>query len=138
MAGNANVLKSAWPQGEDGIILLELGPFEVEASKTNYVVDALRVPYAFEPVYAEVASHTVTVTNGITLDVLDNESTPQQIVEDHTLAASTAGSTANASMTIDDFGPVLADAVLSVRYTSGASDTSVNTKVRLWVRPVHK
>jgi hypothetical protein len=137
MAGDANIKRSAYPGGDEDYVILTLGPFNVEASKTNHDVDQMKVPFAFKPIYAEVSSYEVAITNAVTIDVLDDTGTPQQIVQDHTLVAVTKGSAIASEMTIDDVGPVLADAKLKVRYTSGASDTSEHTKVRLWVKPLY-
>ena len=97
----------------------------------------IEVPYAFRLKKAEKISEAVAITNGVTLDVIDDTGTPQVLIADEAITAITAGSAVTAACTVDDEGPVYAGAKLSARYTSGASDTSRHTTIRLWVEPLH-
>lgn len=140
-AGDANVHRMPYPFGEDAVLLLMSGQVNIEASKTNHVWDYMTIPFEFRPDRVEIASQTVAITNAITIDVADEESTPQVMVNDEALAAITAGAGAGSDIvvaTIDDYGPFLADGALLFRYTSGVSDTSVGTRARLWVTPTYK
>ena len=135
MAGNADRLDRPFPHGKH-ILVWQTGQVNIEASKTDHVWDVSYVQYAFRPTHFEICSQTVAITNAITIDIADNEGTPNVIVDNEALAAVTAGaSTAPIQGTIDDRGLVLYGAVLIARYTSGASDTSVGTRVRLWGIP---
>lgn len=132
-------LKSAWPQG-DGIIIVNSGQVNIEASKTNHVWDVMVIPFSFVVKRVEIISQTVTIGNSITIDVADDASTPNVIVNDEALAAITAGAATAASIinaAIDDTDDIIASDALIFRYTSNGSDTSVGTRVRLWIRPVN-
>lgn len=136
MAGNANdITKRPFPFG--GLQLIEFPPVDIQASKTDYVYAQIEVPYAFRLKKAEKISEAVAITNGVTLDVIDDTGTPQVLIADEAITAITAGSAVTAACTVDDEGPVYAGAKLSARYTSGASDTSRHTTIRLWVEPLH-
>jgi hypothetical protein len=137
MAGNANLIDRPYPNGPE-ILVWQTGNVAIEASKTDHVWDVTYVQYAFYPTKVEICSQTVAITNAITIDLADNEGTPNVIMNNEALAAVTAGaSTAPIQATIDDRGLVLQGAVLIARYTSGASDTSVGTRMRLWGCPLN-
>ena len=106
MAGNANKIDAPYPRG--GLFCIESAPVDIQASKTDYVWDQQEIPEACTPVWAEKISEQVTIANGITADVLDDEGTPQQIIQDEAITAIAAGAGATARCTIDDTGPLLA------------------------------
>lgn len=136
MAGSTTKISPPWPHA-DGLLCIESKPVNIAASKTDHVWDVLTIPFKCELVWAEWVSQAVTITNGVTVDVLDDSGTPQIIIENEAITAITDGAAATTRCTVDDTGPILPDSQLKFRYTSGASDTSVATKFRLWVRPLH-
>lgn len=138
MAGGvAADLRSPWPKGSDGIILLQSNSTDFIASQTNKVFDVLTVPFACKPIYAETVSQAMAITNGITLSVIDDTGTPKEMITDAAAAAITAGASAITALAVVKSVIFYAGALMKFTYISGASDTSVNTIVRLWVKPLY-
>lgn len=136
--GTAADIRSAWPKGEDGLILLQSLPCDVAASKTDHRWDQLLVPFAFKAVRAEMCAEEVVDANAsCTFTVLDDTGTPKKVINAQATTAITDGSSARAALTVDKSVTILAGALLSFEYTSTGSDTSRNLVIRLWVKPIN-
>lgn len=136
--GDANDLRAPWPKGDDGVMVLEFGPVNIEASKaSDHIFDTMTAPFAFRVIKGEVSSQTLTENTGITINLQDDSSTPQELVSDAGLSAIVAGAGGVTAVTVSKTITINAGALLYASYKSGSTDTSVQTKLRLWIKPVH-
>jgi hypothetical protein len=134
--GNAQDVSSAFPKGEQGFFLITSGPVNFQASKTDHVWDTFLAPFAFRVKKAEVISAIISITNAVTINVQDDTGTPKVPIADSGTPASGADGTGDtAQLTVDDSVLINAGALVQFSYTSGASDTSTGSVVRLWVKP---
>lgn len=140
MAGGvAADIRTPYPKGRDGLVLIQSAPVDVQASKTGHVFDQIELQFACQVVKAETVSSVMAISNGITFIVQDDTGTPKKMVNAGAAAAITDGSSARTAFlaaTLNKGTTINAGALLEFQYTSGASDTSTNTIVRLWVKPV--
>lgn len=140
MAGGvAGDIRSAWPKGQDALIPIKFGPFEIIAGKTkDFIVEKLQLPFACQVKKGFVTAQDVNVANAITLNVQDDSGTPVQIVTDNALAAITGGAGSWVALTIASPNTTLnAGALLEASYGSGASDTGESVTIVLYVKPVY-
>ena len=138
MAGNEDLLRSGWPHGEDGYLILHSHVGEFAPGGTSIaIVDALTIPFAFTPYRVEVTYTKRDPAAGtLTLDIDDDESSPQTLVHAHSITTGATGASAPEVVTIDDKGPFLANGVLKVSLTNSAgSDIVWGVNVRIWIRP---
>lgn len=138
MAGGvAGDIRGSYPKGQDSLVLLEFGPFQIIASKTDYDVDRFTTRFAFKPKFAELTATDIAVTNAITVNIEDDTGTAKAIVTNKAVAAITAGAGLLLPLTIVNKETIInAGAILLMTYISGTSDTGIDVKVRLWVKPV--
>ena len=136
--GDANDTRAPWPKGEDGLHLLEFGPVNVEASKAaDHVFDTMTAQFKFKAVKAEFQTQTLTENNGITFNLEDDTGTAKVLINDAGVAAVVAGAGGVQALTVDTTVEINAGALLKASYKSGATDTSVQSKIRLCVKPTH-
>lgn len=137
--GTAGDLRTPYPKGDNSLIPIHF-PLTVVASKTkDFITHSHKLKFACRPVLVEHSAQEVAVTNAITINLQDDSSTPQEIVTDQTLAAVTAGAGGVTAPTLASGAKALtinAGAILEASYGSGASDTSLDSVLTLWVRPI--
>jgi len=134
--GSANDTRVPWPEGSDGWYLFTLGPFNIIASKTNHIVDEITLPFAIRAAFAETISSALAITNAVTLLVRDDTGTPKVLINGAAPAVIVAGATVATELAVVKNVSIFAGAKLRTLYTSGVADTSIDTIIRLWVRPV--
>jgi hypothetical protein len=137
-AGDAKV-NAPWPKGPDGRLVHKFGAFEIAASKAaDFIVEQWKLPYAIRIKKAWVTSQDIAVTNGITLNLQDDESTPNVVISDEAVAAITAGAGQCVALTVDIPNTILKHgAILSLSYASGASDDGIDVCVYIEYEPVY-
>ena len=137
--GTATRIDTPYPKGEDSLIVLEF-PFTIVASKSaDFIAFTRRAEFAFKPISAWTTAQEVAVTNAITINLVDDSSTPKEIITDQTLAAVTAGAGSHITVALASGAKaqqINAGALLEMSYASGASDTSLDSMLFLLVRPV--
>jgi len=136
--GNASDLRAPWPHGSNNYVI-KLGPCALIASKTkDFIVEKFQLPFAVKVKKAYVTAQEVAITNAITLNIVDDSSTPVEIVTDHALAAVTAGAGSYVAMTVASPNTVLnAGALIEFSYGSGVGDTGTDVAVILLCEPVY-
>lgn len=137
MAGGvAGDIRTPYPKGEDGVILVASHSFNVIASQTAERVDELELQWACKIVKAETCSTVMTIGTGITITVLDDTGTPIKFVDAKAAAVIAVGVAARTALVVDKTVQMNAGALLRFEYTSGSSDTSIDSIIRLWLKPV--
>lgn len=135
--GSANDLRAPYPKGAQSLVLIQ-APLTVVASKTkDFITHEMTVPFAFKAVKATYSAQDINVTNGITVNIQDDSSTPQELVTDKAVTAITGGAGTEQDLSVDKTITINAGAVLYFSYGSGASDDSLDGMINLWVRPVN-
>lgn len=136
MAGVAGDIRAPYPMGD--LVVFPFNSFQMLASQTTYVVGQFLVPFAFRAVRADFTATEVAGT-GQTINVQDDTGTPQVVIDDDVIdAAITAGAGGRQLLVVDHSKLILAGAVLTLQYTSGAGDTALDAHVTLWVKPTTK
>ncbi len=136
--GDTNDLRTPYPKGREVGVLIQSAPVDIQASKTDHRFDEIELPFKCKIVKAEtVSGKEMAITNAITISVLDDTGTPKKFINASAAAAITDGTSARTALTVDKTITIFAGALLRFEYTSGASDTSTGTIVRIWVVPVH-
>lgn len=137
--GTAGDIRTPYPKGDNSLIPIHF-PMTVVASKTkDFISHSHKLKFACRPVLVEFTAQDIIVTNAVTINLLDDSSTPQEIVTDQTLAAITGGAGGITAPTMASGAKALtlnAGAILEASYGSGASDSTVDGVMTLWVRPI--
>lgn len=130
-AGAAGILDAPFPH--DKRVWIPMFAFNVLASKSaDFITGQFKLPWAGRIKRVFLSAEDVTITNALTLNLQDNESTPNVVISDLAPTAITAGAGAWEELTNDiPTTLLLAGAILSLSYGSGASDTITNGV--LWV-----
>ena len=131
--GDPQILRTPYPKGDDGYVMLRTKTFSTIASQTGLVFDTITVPFAFQAVYAEIAG-VVTTAVGTTFTFQDDTGTPKVIINAAPVATQAVG--AVTALPVVRTVTINAGALLNCKYTTGAGDTSVATVITLWVKPV--
>lgn len=139
--GSAADIRSKWPKGDDALIPIVFGPHDIEASgSADFVMEKRRMEFAFKPVRAELTSREIVISNALTLNLVDDSSSPNEIVTNQAPAAVTKGAGALEAITLAvgaTAQQINAGAVLIWSYGSAVSDTALDVVFTLWVRPVN-
>jgi hypothetical protein len=134
--GNAQDVSSAFPKGENGLVLIQSSPVNVQASKTDHIWCEFTAPFAFRIIKAEAISAIVTIANAVTINVEDDTGTPKvPIVNSAGITAGADGTGDRGALTVDDSVLINAGALVNFSYISGAGDSSTGTVIWLWVKP---
>lgn len=137
--GSASDIRAPYPKGEDSLVCLTFGPFDVpDAAQTDEIVEKLTIPFGFKAVRAEVTALAV-VAGGttFTVNLQDDTGTPQVLIADAAVADVSLGAGSAESLTVVKTITVNAGAVLSFTYTSVSGDTAIGVKLRVWVKPIN-
>ena len=132
--GDTNDLRAPYPKGEDGFVLLQLGPFDAQNNDSDESRYQMTVPFSFKPKKAFHTAQVVTSTPEIT--VQDDTGTPKVIVDGSALTAAADEATAEEELTVEDV-TIFAGAKIQVFTTAGASEATVQSMINLWVKPVN-
>lgn len=136
--GTAADIRTPWPKGEEGLVLLQSNPVTVQASKTGHQWDQMLVPFAFKPVRAEICAESITDADAsCAFTVQDDTGTPKKVIDAAATTAMADGSSVRAALTVDKTVTIFAGALLDFLYTSTGSDASVNLVIRIWVKPIN-
>jgi len=132
--GDANDLRAPWPKGEQGWLLLQLGPFDIQNNDSAESRFEMTVPFGFKPKKAYHTSRIVTSTPVVTIQ--DDSGTPKKIVDSAALAAVADEATTEEELTVGSV-EINAGAKISVLSTAGASEDTTQSMINLWVEPVN-
>lgn len=135
--GNSEDISTPYPKGEDSLVLLQTKAFDMVASKTDHIVDAITLDFACHFEKAEFNADVVVINNAITINVEDDSGTAKEGIKNSTgVVAITAGASGvPKELTVDKTKKFNAGAILEFSYTSGATDSGTNAVIRIWVRP---
>ena len=137
--GNASDIRTPWPKGELGWYLIEFGPVDIpdSAKSADEHFDQFQTHFAFHAMECRATSLNVSETNAITINIEDDSGTAKVIVADAAITAYTQGDGHNEKLTVVKSVKILAGAIVKCSYKSGASDTTLGLKIRLWVKPIN-
>jgi hypothetical protein len=136
--GNAANFQTPYPKGEDALVEIVFGPFDVpDAAQSGEIVERFTVPFAFKAVKCEATALDVTA-GGTTffVDIFDDTSSPKEIVKDATIADVSLGAGSTEALTVVKTVTINAGALLTLTYDSASGDSCIGVKIRLWVQPV--
>ncbi len=137
--GNAADFRAPYPKGEDSVVILSFGPFDIpDAAQTDEIIEEMTVPFGFKAVKAEISGLLLTdSTPSTTINLQDDTGTPQVLIADASVTAFAIGAGAVQDITIVKTITINAGAILRFTYTSASSDVATGLKLRIWVVPVH-
>jgi hypothetical protein len=136
-AGDAGILDAPFPH--DKRIWLPLSISVLASKSADYVTTQFKLPWAVRVKRAFLTAEDISITNAITINLEDDESTPNVVISDEAPTAITAGAGNWEELTVDiPNTTILAGAILVLSYGSGASDTITNGTLWLELEPLYR
>jgi hypothetical protein len=136
-AGDARV-SAPWPQGPSRTFLHPMSIVALASKSADYVTQQFKLPWAVRVKRAFLTAEDISITNALTINLEDDESTPNVIISDLAPTAITAGAGNWEELTVDIPNTIIkAGANLVLSYGSGVGDVIVNGTLWLELEPVY-